>query len=108
MKRRKIISLRPVIEFKVKNLKFYILSGICGVLIILNIFSTIDSSASGSEISALQKKAANLLNQRRELEQNLVTTLSVNKLQEQSTELGFIKLSTLVYVADTKPVAKLP
>jgi hypothetical protein len=92
----------------IKNLKVYILSGICGVLAVLSIFMTIETSTSGAEIADLQKKEALLTNQQQDIEASLVENLSVNSLQEKSNGMGFAKVSNLVYVSGSIPMARLP
>jgi len=89
----------------IKNLKIYVLGGICGLMVISSIYLTIESSANGSEFINLQKTKSSLLARQEELQQTLVESLSVNSLQEQSSELGFNKINNLVYVTDTKTVA---
>lgn len=92
---------------------------ICAILAICSIFMTIESSTSGSLVAKLQKKESELFTEQQDLQQMLVKTLSVNTLQEQSVELGFTKVTNLVYVNDSvgvassgqgnsAPVAKLP
>lgn len=90
------------------------MAGVCGILAVLSIFMTIESATSGAEVADLQKKEAGLLSQQQDLQQNLVENLSVNSLQEKSTEMGFTKINNLVYVANAEnvvgsiPVARLP
>jgi hypothetical protein len=95
-------------KFSIKNWRVYVLAGFCGILAVLSIFMTIESAASGAEVSDLQKQEALLLNQRQDLQQTLVESLSVGSLQEKSTELGFTKINNLVYVSEGIPVARLP
>jgi hypothetical protein len=95
-------------KFNLKNLKMYVLGGLCGILAILSIFMTIETAASGAEVADLQKKEAQLANQQQDIEENLVENLSVNSLREKSTEMGFAKVSNLIYVSGGVPVARLP
>ena len=74
----------------------------------LSIFMTIEAATSGAEIADLQKKEAQLSNQQQDIEENLVENLSVNSLREKSTEMGFTKVSNLVYVSCGIPMASLP
>lgn len=105
---------RNISMFNLKGLKTYILSGVCGLLLLTSIFMTIETSTNGSELAKLQNSEAELLARQQELQQTLVETLSVNTLQEKSLELGFTKIGDLVYVAntldvkETETVAKLP
>jgi len=95
-------------EFGLKNIRVYLLSGVCGVLAVASIFMTIESATSGSEMASLQSKETMLNAQQQELQENLVQNLSVNSLQEKSSELGFTKVTNLVYVSEGVTVARLP
>jgi hypothetical protein len=95
-------------EFGLKNVRVYLLSGVCGILAVTSIFMTIESAASGSEMANLQNKETSLMEEQQQLQQNLVQNLSVNSLQEKSTELGFTKVTNLVYVSEGVTVARLP
>lgn len=112
MRRKRVeIKSKPKFKFRfeTKGLKVYLLCGVCGLLAVASIFMTIESTTNGSEFASLQKKEAELLAYQQELQQSLVETLSINNLQEHSMELGFSKVSNLVYVATTENVAaKLP
>jgi len=91
-----------------KNLKKYVLIGFCGLLAASSIFMTVVSATSGAEVSILQKKEAQLADDKRYLENSLVKTLSINQLEEKSNELGYMKPASLVYVTPPEAVAKLP
>ncbi len=108
--RRKIIKKTTnKAEFNLKNVKFYVLSTICGFMVVASLFMTIESSTNGAEMANLQKKEAELLSQQQELQQKLVESLSVNNLAELSSQHGFVKVSNLVYAQETVSVAaKLP
>ena len=90
-----------------KNSKIYVLSCICGVLVILSIFMTIDSATSGNEVANLQKKQTALLVKQQELQESLVEGLSLSSLEERSVEMGFVEVGNLVYVSTSVPVASL-
>lgn len=105
---RNKIENKTKVRFNLKGLRVYILCGICGVLAILSIFMTIETSTSGAEVANLEKNEAQLLSQRQDIEEKLVENLSVNSLQEKSSELGFTKINNLVYVSESVPVARLP
>jgi hypothetical protein len=59
-------------------------------------------------MASLQSKETMLNAQQQELQENLVQNLSVNSLQEKSSELGFTKVTNLVYVSEGVTVARLP
>ncbi len=88
-----------------KNL---ILLTILGVLIAGSVLLTIQTATGGAEAAKLEKEEATLTDQKRELEDGLVKTLSARELQEKSGELGFIKSENLVYISGSSAVAKLP
>jgi len=94
----------------VKNLNYkkYILIGVCAILAISSIFMTIETATGSAEVASLQKEEASLADEKLGLEDNLVKSLSMNQLQAQSAEMGFVKPSNLVYVAPAETVARLP
>jgi hypothetical protein len=112
--KRKIVTNKIKKDVNPKGIRVYILCGICCLTLIASIYLTIESSTNGVEFAKLQKTEAQLLAHQEELQQTLVESLSVNTLQEQSSELGFSKVGNLVYivnsgsVADSDAVAKLP
>jgi cell division protein FtsL len=91
-----------------KNIKKYILIVVCGILAVSSVFMTIETTSSGVEVSSLRNKEAELVSQKRDLEDSLVKNTSVSSLQEESSTMGYVKPSVLVYVAPSQPVAKLP
>ena len=91
-----------------KNIKKYILIGVCAVLAVSSVFMTVETATSSVEVFNLQKKEAQLADQKRTLEDTLVKTLSMSQLQEKGNGLGYVKPVTLVYVAPPEAVAKLP
>jgi hypothetical protein len=93
---------------KVKKIKNAVLVATVAVLAVSSVFLTIESATTGLEVSKLEKNEADLINQKRDLEETLVKSLSIADLQQKSNELGFVKPANLVYVTDLKPVAKLP
>ncbi len=104
---RKTVN-KTKVNFNLRRFKVYVLGAVCGSLTIACIFMTIETSTNGAEIAGLQNKEAQLMARQQDLQENLVQALSVNKLAEQSAQLGFIKATNLVYVTDAAPVAKLP
>lgn len=89
-------------------MKNIILISIVAILAVSSIFLTIESATTGVEVAKLEKTEADLSNQKRDLEEVLVKSLSSSTLQEKSTELGFVKPTDLVYLSSAAPVAKLP
>lgn len=87
------------------KLKGIVLIGVCSVLAISSIFLTIETVGGSMEIVNLEKKGAELSEEKRDLESLLVKTLSTRELQEKSTDLGFSKPADLVYINKVDPVA---
>ena len=92
----------------IKDYKNFVLLGIIAILAIVNVVMTINTSATGVEIASLQDQETSLVNQKRDLQDLLVASLSVNSLQEKSSELGFVKPESTIYLSDSVAVAKLP
>ena len=88
--------------------KKYILIGVCGILAASSIFMTLEAANSGVEVSNLRSQETQLSSQKTYLEDTLVKSLSMSSLSQKSGEMGFVKPSTLVYVAPSQPVAELP
>jgi hypothetical protein len=108
MKKNKIKITNNKKESGLKNVRVYVLSGICGILAAASIFMTIDSAASGTEMADLQNKETALTSKQQQLQEDLVQNLSASSLQEKSVEMGFTKINNLVYVSEGVPVARLP
>lgn len=92
----------------IKSLKNYILITVCGLLAVVSVFLTIETSTSGAEVASLDKAAAELSDQNRILEESLVKGISMSQLEEKSTELGYVKPETMIYISNIAPVANLP
>jgi len=90
------------------NIKKFSLIGIAGILAISSIFMTVETATSGMEVSDLRNKEMVLASEKRTLEDTLAKSLSVNSLEEKSTEMGYGKPLEMVYVSEPKSVAKLP
>jgi len=88
--------------------KKYILIGVCGILAASSILMTLEAATSGVEVSNLRNQEVALSSQKTYLEDTLVKSLSMSSLQQESSTLGFVKPSTLVYVTPIQPVAELP
>lgn len=87
--------------------KNFILLGICGILAVISVITTIGVSVSGAQVSDLQKKEAQLSSEKRVLEGALVKTSSVSELQAKSGEMGFVKPVDAVYLSQSLPVANI-
>lgn len=91
-----------------KNIKKYVLGSVAAVLAVSSILMTVETATSGMEVSSLQNKEKVLAGEKRNLEDMLAKSLSVNGLTEKSGEMGYIEPSVMVYVSKTQTVAKLP
>lgn len=92
-----------------KGVTKYLLFAVGGLLALSSVFMTVETATSGVEVSNLREKERILSMEKRNLEATLVHSLSVNDLGEKSTEMGFVKPVTMVYVAESLEVAaKLP
>lgn len=69
---------------------------------------TIETATTGLEIAKLEKTEKELSQEKMDLEESLVKTLSMGTLQEKSLSLGFTKASNLVYITPSESVANLP
>ncbi len=91
------------------KLRKYILFTVAGVLAVSSIFMTVETATSGVEVSSLRQKERELSMEKRNLENTLVKSLSVNGLEEKSSELGYTRPSKMVYVSQSQEaMAKLP
>lgn len=91
-----------------KRFSSYILFITVGVLAVSSVVMTIESATSSLEMSKLEKTEIELLKYKRDLEESLVTSMSLSELQEQSVALGFAKAEELVYITQTESVATIP
>lgn len=81
-----------------KKNKNYILLGICAVLAVSIIFTTIESTTTGVTMSHLEGIKAQETAQKQELEGTLVKSISVATLSEKSVDMGFTNPESIVYV----------
>ncbi|EKE12210.1 MAG: hypothetical protein ACD_13C00254G0007 [uncultured bacterium] len=105
---RRICSIKQVKKER-KSLTKYVLFGVAGILAASSIFMTVETTTSSLEVSELRKKQSQLSNEKRNLENTLVRSLSMSDLEEKGSELGFVKPQQMVFVSDAKAaVAQLP
>lgn len=88
-------------------IKKYLFIGLLLFFTATSIFYTVEVVASGAEISSLEKTKNNLIQQKTVLEDSFIKSLSINKLQEKSIELGFTKPASVIYVSGSEPVTAL-
>ncbi len=78
------------------------------VLVIANVFFTVSVSASGTELTNIEKKQNALLFKNQELTDKITNESSLSRIREKAESLGFFKPENIVYVTTVEPVAKLP
>lgn len=90
--------------------KTYLLIVSVAIFLVSSIYLTIQTVATGAEVARLESQQEILLSQKRELENSLVKSTSVNDIEKKSEEMGFIKPSNedIVYLFGDEAVAKLP
>jgi hypothetical protein len=98
--------MKKIINFK--SPRGIVLLVTLGMLVVSSILVTIETATSGVEFTALQKEEAQLLDQKRYLQDSLVKSLSISQLQEEGVAMGYVKPTVLVYATVGEPVAKLP
>lgn len=100
----KISKVRSPNAAKVK--KYFLLS-ICGALCVLTILTMVDSISSSAEMAELEKEEEMIVNQKKELNENLVKLNSTTELETKSSELGFSSVTNIVYITKDSSVAQL-
>lgn len=78
------------------------------VLVIANVFFTVSVSASGAELTSIEKTQTELLSRNQELTDKITSESSLSVVGEKADSLGFAKPDNIVYVTAVEPVAKLP
>lgn len=84
-----------------------IYSILIGSTAILAVFLTIFISASGAELTHLEKKEQTLIIENRILLSQSLKSSSLSSLEEKAQELGFISPEKIVYLKAKEPVAQL-
>lgn len=86
-----------------------ILFAVAATLALSSILMTVETATSSVEVSNLRDREKKLLNERRNLENVLAQSLSMNDLEQKGSEMGYAEPSNLVYLSgDSEVVAKLP
>ncbi len=92
----------------IKKYKELIFTCLLIVLVIANVFFTVSVSASGAELTNIEKTQSILLSKNQELSDKITNESSLNTIGEKADSLGFSKPENIVYVTTVEPVAKLP
>lgn len=93
---------------KKNHLKTYLVSSLIALFLGVEVFMTIEASTSGSEIAALEKQEATLIDANRELSQGLIKGSSLSSVEKSAEEMGFAKPQSVIYLGKSSSVAKLP
>lgn len=75
------------------------------VFAVSSVLLTIESVTTSAEVASLQTKQAALSSQKRELQGDLVKSISTSDLEEKGISLGFTKPSNLIYLGSPTNVA---
>ncbi|HEX6977308.1 MAG TPA: hypothetical protein VF185_03040 [Patescibacteria group bacterium] len=79
------------------------------VFALATILLTIESSAQGATLTALETKVNQIESQNQELRSDLVVSTSLAKVGEEASKIGMVKPEKLTYLSNEKPVAnKIP
>ncbi len=92
----------------IKKYKELIFTTILIVLVIANVFFTVSVSASGAELTNIEKTQNILLSKNQELIDKITNESSLSTIREKADSLGFSKPENIVYMTAVEPVAKLP
>ncbi len=91
-----------------KKYKELIFTSILIVLVIANVFFTVSVSASGVELTNIEKAQSILLSKNQELTDKITNESSLSTIGEKADFLGFSKPENIIYTTAVEPVAKLP
>ncbi len=78
-----------------------------GILIILQIFTAVQTSSSGAVLANLEKKELELIKQNQELSNAVIDNNSLLNIREKSEELGYSSPQETFYITDQDTVALL-
>ncbi|MEK7061307.1 MAG: hypothetical protein AAB954_01450 [Patescibacteria group bacterium] len=92
----------------IKEYKELIFTCLLIVLVIANVFFTVSVSASGAELTNIEKTQSTLLSNNQELTDKIANESSLSIIGEKAESFGFSKPENIVYVQVPEPVAKLP
>lgn len=80
---------------------------ILAVLVIVQVFFTIQTSAMGAELSMYEHRSIELLKENQELKTALVSHSSLSETQAKADELGYARPASIVFVKENAPVTAL-
>ena len=91
-----------------KKYKELIFTSLLIVLVIANVFFTVSVSASGAELTSIEKTQEILHSKNQEFMDKITNESSLSTIGEKADSLGFSKPENIVYMTAVEPVAKLP
>lgn len=89
---------------KIKYLLWFVLS----VLVVANVYLSIESATSGAEIVYQEVQEKILSEEGNSLSEGLLKIASLKQVEGQAVDLGFGKPASILYLNDEESVAKLP
>lgn len=95
-------------KFTLANLRVYFLWSSLAVLCAITIFLTIEMVTSGAETAKLERQESILTQENKDLSEKVVKGTSLAGIEGRADELGFRKPEEVIYIGQTRPVAKLP
>ncbi len=78
------------------------------ILFIGNVFFAIDSGTLGSELVGIESRSQELVNNNKNLKENIIAKSSLTKIQESEIVAGMTKPQQIIYITNITGVAKLP
>jgi hypothetical protein len=90
-----------------RNKKIFGYVFVLGVLLFITIISSVFYSAIGANLSTLEEKKAQVINEKRILIQKLSVNNSLTKTADKANSLGWVKPMSFVYVAPSTVTALL-
>jgi len=91
-----------------KKYKELIFTSLLILLVIANVIFTVSVSASGAELTNIERTQGIFLSKNQEYMDKITNESSLSTIGEKANSLGFSKPENIVYVTVTEPVAKLP
>ena len=93
-----------------KSISKRIITSLIAIVVCLSIANIIVSatvSSKGEKLRLLEEQARNLRHENQILEQQIVSTRSLTKLQYQAKEMGFVERPKMIMIADDATVARV-
>lgn len=105
MRRRTRLTNQPAKKFTLKQIPLGWV--ILGILIVTQIFFTIQTATMGAELSMLEHKSIEITKKNMELQAQLVSRSSLSESQEAAENLGYIKPMNVVFMKNNAAVTAL-